>query len=177
MTRMPRRGLLALGTGAAVAGCGFRPIYMPTASGKAGPAQRDLAAVTVDLIPERPGQLLRQALQERLAAGGSGVEHRYNLVVSFWIAGEALGIQQDTTATYVRLIGRANWTLLAQDPARTNLTRGSTRVADDFNILDQQYFASDLENEAAQRRIADTTAEQIALQLAAFFRKRADTTG
>jgi LPS-assembly lipoprotein len=177
MIRISRRGLLALGTCATVAGCGFRPVYMPTASGKAGPAQRELAAVTVDLIPDRPGQLLRQALQERLAGGASGMEHRYNLAVNFWIAGEALGIQQDTVATYIRLIGRASWRLIAQDPARTTLTTGNSRVFDDFNILDQQYFASDLENEAGQRRIAETTADQIALQLAVFFRKRADTTG
>ena len=48
-----------------VAGCGFQPVYMPTASGKAGVAQRELASVYVPIIPERPGQLLRQALQER----------------------------------------------------------------------------------------------------------------
>lgn len=177
MIRLPRRGLLALGAAAGVAGCGFRPVYMPTASGKPGPAQRELAAITVNIIPERPGQLLRQALQERLAAGASGVEHRYNLAVSFYIVGEALGIQQDTVATYVRLIGRASWTLIAQDPANTHLTTGNTRVLDSFNVLDQQYFASDLENEAVQRRMAETTAEQIALQLGVFFRKRAEAMG
>ena len=46
---------------------------MPTASGKAGVAQRELAAIQVDLIPDRPGQLLRQALQDRLEMGASGV--------------------------------------------------------------------------------------------------------
>ena len=50
-----------------LSGCGFQPVYMPTASGKAGVAQRELASVYVGIIPERPGQVLRQALQERFA--------------------------------------------------------------------------------------------------------------
>ena len=49
------------------AGCGFRPVYMPTASGKPGIAQRELGGGQCrDHLPDRPGQLLRQALQQRL---------------------------------------------------------------------------------------------------------------
>ena len=40
---------------------------------------------------------------------------------------------------------------------------------DGINIFDTQYFAADLENEAVQRRLADALADQITLQLAAFF--------
>ena len=50
---MKRRALLGL-VGACLTGCGFQPVYMPTASGRAGVAQRDLAAVRVALIPDRP---------------------------------------------------------------------------------------------------------------------------
>ena len=35
----------------AVTGCGFQPVYMPTASGKPGVAQRDLSQVFVEIIP------------------------------------------------------------------------------------------------------------------------------
>ena len=66
---MNRRRLLVLAAGASLSGCGFQPVYMPTASGKAGVAQRELAAIQVDLIPDRPGQVLRQALQDRLEMG------------------------------------------------------------------------------------------------------------
>ncbi|MDQ2801372.1 MAG: hypothetical protein M3Y41_01300, partial [Pseudomonadota bacterium] len=64
---LPRRNLLKLALVPALvplAGCGFQPVYMPTASGSAGPARRELAAVNVQIIPDRPGQLLRQALQQ-----------------------------------------------------------------------------------------------------------------
>jgi LPS-assembly lipoprotein len=163
-------GLLALPV--VLAGCGFQPVYMPTASGKPGVAQRELAAVYVPIIPDRPGQLLRQALQKRLGddAGGASA---YDLQVRFAVAGEGIGIEPDTIATRVRLIGTANWTLIAHDAARSTLTSGSARSLDGLNIFDEQYFASDLESEAVQGRIAENLAQQITTQLAVWFRKRA----
>lgn len=177
MRRLPRRRMLALTATAAVSGCGFQPVYMPTATGNAGVAQRELAAIQVALIPDRPGQLLRQALQDRLERGASGVARRYDLTVGFGIAGEGIAIQSDNTATRVRAIGSANWTLVAQDPGRTRLTAGYAKAVDAFNILDSQYFAADLENEAVQKRLAEALADQITLQLAVFFRKRAAASG
>jgi LPS-assembly lipoprotein len=176
MTGLARRALLGLGAGAALSGCGFQPVYMPTASGNPGVAERELAAVRVGLIPERPGQLLRQALQQRLASD-SGVPHRYDLQVTYWVSGEGLGVQPDNVATRIRLTGSAAWTLMAQDPAHTRLAGGSARAIDGFNVFNQQYFAADLENETVQRRLADRMADQIATQLAIWFRKRTPTVG
>jgi LPS-assembly lipoprotein len=170
---IPRRGFLALGSAAVLAGCGFQPVYMPTASGQAGPAQRELAAINVGLMPDRPGMLLRQALQDRFEGTGNVVTRRYDLAVSFWIGGSGIGMQPDNTITRTRLIGRANWTLTAQDLAHTRITSGAAHATDAENNLDTQIFASDLENEVIQKRLAEALADQIALQLAAFFRKRA----
>jgi LPS-assembly lipoprotein len=170
---IPRRGFLALGSAAVLAGCGFQPVYMPTASGQAGPAQRELAAINVGLMPDRPGMLLRQALQDRFEGTGNVVTRRYDLAVSFWIGGSGIGMQHDNTITRIRLIGRANWTLTAQDLAHTKITSGAAHATDAENSLDTQIFASDLENEVIQKRLAEALADQIALQLAAFFRKRA----
>jgi len=173
---LPRRAFLALGAGAALAGCGFQPVYMPTASGEPGPAQRELAAINVNLLPDRPGMLLRQALQERFEGAGSAVARRYDLAVNFTISGTAVGIQHDNTVTRTRLIGRASWTLAAEDLAHTKITSGSALAADAENNFDTQFFASDLENETIQKRLAEALADQITLQLASFFRKRAAAT-
>ena len=172
-----RRQLLALGAGGALSGCGFQPVYMPTASGTAGAPQRELAAIQVALIPDRPGQLLRQALQDRLEMGASGIARRYDLTVSFWIAGEGIAVQQDSTATRLRETGNANWTLVAQDVGRTRLTSGFARAIDAINITDEQYFGADLENESLQRRMAGAIADQITMQLAIYFRRRAVASG
>jgi LPS-assembly lipoprotein len=169
---MRRRRMLALTAGVTLSGCGFQPVYMPTASGKAGVAQRELAAIQVDIIPDRPGQLLRQALQDRLEMGSSGVARRYELSVAFGISGEGIAIEQNTTVTRLRMIGTATWNLVAQDPGRTRLTSGSAKSVDAINIFDAQYFAADLENETAQRRLAEALADQITLQLATFFRRQ-----
>jgi LPS-assembly lipoprotein len=174
---VPRRRVLALAAGAGLSGCGFQPVYMPTASGAAGPAQRELAAVHVAIIPDRPGQLLRQALQDRLEMGSSGVAQRYELTVSYWIAGEGIAIQQNDIATRVRETGNATWTLVAQDVGRTKLTNGFAKALDALNITDSQYFGLDLENESLQKRMAGAIADQIAMQLAMYFRKRATSSG
>lgn len=171
--KLSRRRLLTLGSAGVLAGCGFQPVYMPTASGRAGPAQRELAAINVNLIPDRPGQLLRQDLQARLATDAAGIPQRYDLAVSFAISGEGIAIESDNAATRVRLIGTARWTLKARDPAQTQITSGSARAMDAFNILDQQYFAADIDNEQVQRRLASALADQITMQLAIFFRRRA----
>src|SRR5579871_5815514 len=177
MKGITRRNVLLASAGVALSGCGFQPIYMPTASGQAGVAQRELAAVSVNLIPDRPGQLLRQALQDRLEMADGSAPRHYDLSVAFWISGEGIAIQPDNNATRIRAIGTASWTLIAQDPGRTKLTSGSAKAVDAYNVLDTQYFALDLENEAVQRRLADAIADQITLQLAVYFRKRATVTG
>jgi LPS-assembly lipoprotein len=171
--RASRRAFLALGSGAALTACGFHPVYMPTASGQAGPAQRELAAIYVNIIGERPGMLLRQALQERFEGTGDAVARRYDLTVSYWMSGEILGVQPDTTVTRVRFVGYANWVLSAQDPAHTHLTDGATRAADALNLIDSQYFAAGLELTTIQNRMAQTVADQITLELAAYFRRHA----
>ncbi len=160
---------------AALPGCGFSPIY---ASGgrTTGPAEEGLAAITVGLIPERSGQVLRQALQARFEHAGSGVPRAYDLTVAFGISSEAIAIEQDSSVTRIRLVASATWTLTAQDTQRRTLANGTARTFDGFNIINQQFFASDLQSEAVQRRMAEAVADQITLQLASYFKKHATAT-
>ncbi len=176
MTALSRRRLLAMAAGLGLAplgGCGFQPVYMPTASGSAGPAARELAAIHVALIPERPGQLLRQALQERLHGTDEGGERRYDLGVFYWITGEGIAILPDTTNTVTRLSAHANWVLTARDTAHTKIAVGSASALQSINVFDTQYFAGDLESEQTQARLAQAVADQITLRLATLFRARA----
>jgi LPS-assembly lipoprotein len=173
MKRVVSRRFACLGAVAALGGCGFQPVYMPTASGKTGAAQRELASVFVPVIPERPGQLLRQALQERFG-NDSGTPAAYDLNVSFGITGEGIAIQANDLATRIRLIGNATWSLVGRDAKRTVLASGNARAMDGINIIGAQYFASDLETEVEQKRIAENVATQIATRLAVWFRQQAE---
>ncbi len=177
--KLPRRGLLGLiGLGAVsggLVGCGFRPAYMPSADGSPGIARRELAAINVGVIVDRPGQLLRQALQSRFERDTAGVIRRYDLTVGFEIEGEGIGIRHDNVTTRIRLTGRADWTLRAQDATRKVLISGNARYVDAVNQFQEQYFAADLNTEAARQRIAEAVAEQITLQLAAYFNRVANS--
>ena len=171
------RGLLAVGATTSVSACGFQPVYMPTASGKAGPAERGFAATEVSLIPERPGQLLRQELQARLGSDAAIVAPRYKLAVSYSISGEGIAVYTDSNATVIRFIGTAIWSLNSAVPGGQRVTSGSARALEDMNLFDQQYLASDLETEAIQRRLARHVADRIAMQLAVWFREHPDQAG
>jgi LPS-assembly lipoprotein len=155
------------------AGCGFRPVYMPTASGGAGPATRELAAIHVNIIPDRPGQLLRQALQQRFRGAGGDETPLYDLSVRYWIAGQGIAILQNNNVTRIKLIGNADWSLVGRDPGRTPITQGFARAIDGVNNFDQQTFGVDLGTEQATARLAQAVADEIALRLAAFFREKA----
>jgi len=139
----------------------------------AGPASAEMAAIFVPVYAERSGQLLRQALQQRFEGSGSGTAKKYELIASLSINADAIAIQRDSSSSRVRLTGAAPWSLRTLSLEHPVLAQGISRVLDGYNILDQQYFAADLENETATRRIASTLADQITLQVGAFFLRRA----
>lgn len=133
--------------------------------------------IEVALIPERNGQLLREALKARFERGSSGIARRYDLNVTLSISSEGVAVQQDNTTSRVRLIAVASWALRTQDTQRSTLTSGFAREVDGYNILNQQYFAADLQSGAVQRRMTEALAEQITIQLASWFSSRSATAG
>ncbi len=166
-----RRALLPLGLAALLPGCGFRPLYAPASGGRPSVAQQGLAAIDIGLIPDRSGQLLRQALQDRFERQGAGVAHHYDLAIAYSIAQEGIGIQPDTSTTYSRVSGTASWTLTAQDPPHKVLISGTASALDGYNFINNQFFAAELEYETIQRRLAANLADQIMLQLSRYFLK------
>ena len=152
-----------------LAGCGFHPVYAPTAGGNPSAAIAGLAEIQIGLIPERRGQLLREDLLARFRRDGTSVARRYDLTITYTIDGENIGIQRDNTSSRARLVGLASWSLTAQDPKRTQLAAGTARQVDGYNIFINQYFAADMENDAVRRRMTEAIADQITLQLAAWF--------
>ncbi len=163
-----RRSLL-LGAALGLSGCGFHPVYGPGADGSHA-VLTAFAETGVSTIPERQGQLLRQALQDRLERGGvSGTRLYELLVVSFSIPTDQIGIQQDSNPTRVRMTGKATWSLLSVDSQRRTLTHGVAVSTDGYDNLDLQFFAGEEANAAAQRRLAVAVADVLVGQLARYF--------
>lgn len=167
-----RRALLAL-VAPLLAGCGFRPVFGRRDHESDSVAELGLAQIAVGLIPDRAGQLLRNALQERFERSGISRPRKYDLSVTYNISSEGVGIRQDFSASRVRYVARASYTLTAQDASRTTLTTGAARALDGLDVYFEQFFAQDLETEAVQRRVAEVIADQITLQLASYFDHRA----
>ena len=156
-----------------LAGCGFHPLYGSggaSAQAQGGPVSAQLDGIYVELIPNRLGQLLRQALQARLDTD-DGNAKAYSLAVAYSIDEEPISVLTTNSNTRTRAIGRGTWVLTAIAAPGAPLASGTVRVLDGFNPLDQQVFFSVLENEAVQRRLADNIADQITQRLATYFRR------
>jgi LPS-assembly lipoprotein len=149
----------------ACAGCGFHPLYAPGGSTQAG-----LREVFVDVIPNRNGQLLRQALQRRLEGSEGGGNEHFELSVSLSLSTDAVGIQGDNTSSRTRYLGTAHWTLHKPGAFGSKMAAGIVRSLDGANVIDEQFFYSDLSSEAIQRRMGENLADQIVQALAAYFR-------
>ncbi|MBP0494310.1 LPS assembly lipoprotein LptE [Pararoseomonas indoligenes] len=163
---MSRRALLAaLAAPLGLAGCGFRPLYGPPAAGETDTAP-ELAAIRLGRTYGRTGQILHQALERRLAARDrSGPAARYELALAPQLAIESQGYRRDGTPTRFRMVMTTTYTLSTLSiPARAVAT-GSARAIDSYNTIDNEYFASIVSSEEAQRRMAEQVAEDIVLRL------------
>ena len=143
-----------------VSGCGFHPIAMS----QKGQSVRPLSAIVVAIIPERAGQLLRQALQARIDSGAREQPNRFELRATLALNADALAIEPDSTITRERVVGVANYSLVSLDTGKT-LTSGTARSVDGLDVINQQYFAADLAYDSVVRRIAEGLADQVVLQL------------
>ncbi len=148
-----------------LAGCGFHPLY----GSDDQQAEAQLPDIFVATIPGRSGQLLRQALQQRLAGTSEAEPQGYTLRVAYALDNESIAIHNDSTAARNRLVGRANWSLNSVAPTPVTLVSGNARTVDGFNNIDTQFFESTLATESTEGRIAGNLADSIRTQLAIWF--------
>jgi LPS-assembly lipoprotein len=163
-----RRFLVAAGFAAAAltAGCGFHPIYA-----RGGAARGALPAIYVNLLVNRGGQMLRQALQQRLEGTDDAVAKRFTLTVAYGEAVQIVNVQQDNSVSRIRNVGTATWSLFPVGNPTNKLANGTVRSVDGYNIVDEQFFYQNLSEEAVERRLADALADQIVLGLSVYFDK------
>ena len=151
--------------------CGFHPLYAPGGSAQ----EAALAGIFVNIIPNRDGQLLREALQARLEGAGATTK-RYELAVAYADASEAISILPNNFSTRTRVTGSATWLLKATAAPNVALAHGTVRSLDGYDVVNNQFLYGQFQTEAIQRRQAEQLAGQIAEQLAAYFRAHPDRT-
>jgi LPS-assembly lipoprotein len=113
-------------------------------------------------------------LQERLQGAEESPQQHYILNVSYGLSGQGIGIEQDNASTRNRFIGTATWTLRKPGLFGQKITGGIARTLDGNDVIAAQFFYSDLNSEAVNRRIGDALADQIVQELAKYFRKHPD---
>ena len=164
---MRRLAILAALT-LALSGCGLQPMY---SGGGSGPVARGLAAVDVPVIEGRGGWLMRNALNDRLQAAGSGESPRYRLDVRLDDRLEGLGLLSDDTIGRERRTLRARYQLV--DIASGEILVDATAGADaGIDVVSSEYATIASENKALEN-LAEEVANRIVTNLALQLRKGA----
>lgn len=133
----------------------------------------DLQAIDVVPIAERRGQILHNLLLDRLNPRGRPANPLYRLTTGVTVAIQGLGVLADATSSRSRVVVTATSTLTgAGDPQVFE-----ARAVSSFNITESDYASLVAEEEAVERALR-AIADQLMVDLAAFFRKaRAQRTG
>lgn len=110
------RRFFVLGGAAALAGCGFEPVYGP-----GGEANVLLSAVALDAPDDRHDQLFQQRIEERL---GRASDARFRLKTVIETSTDGLGNTSDGRTTRFRVLGRAQFVLTDMTEEANVLTQG-----------------------------------------------------
>ena len=172
-----RRALIALGLPLLAAGCGFRPMHGRSGLREDAQVSDALAAVKVGLITERQGQLMRRRLEEGLAPAGRGVvTAKYDLRIGLGYGVELQGFRRDGSPSRVRFSATAQWFLFDVAAPPREITRGTERASDAYDIPENQFFAADVARDTMERQLIEQLAQQILERLAMHFRRPAQGT-
>lgn len=145
-----------------VSGCGFRPLYGGT-SESSFIRDNPLAGVSIALIEDREGQMLRNFLIDRFQPDGSNL---YVLSTELQVSEQDLGIAFDATTTRSRVVVTARFTLRYDGGEHIFVSRSAgsySTVLSDYGTLVARQDAT----ERSLREIAD----EAKIRLVAFLSK------
>lgn len=143
--------------------CGLKPMY---AGGASGQVAQGLAAVEVPAIEGKAGWLVRNALVDRLGAGGQATP-RYRLDVRLDEKLEGLGLLSDDTIGRERRTLRARYQLV--DSVTGTVVLDATAGSDaGIDVVSSEYATIAAEQTALEnlaKVVADKIVARLALQL------------
>ncbi|MEA3543278.1 MAG: LPS assembly lipoprotein LptE [Pseudomonadota bacterium] len=154
---------------ASLTACGLRPVY---GGGGHGAVAQALGNVEVAPIEGKAGWLVRNALNDRLAAMQSGSGPRYRLVVKLDDNIAGLGLRADAAITRERRTLRARYQLV--DEATGAQILDDTAGSDAGIDVTSSEYATIAAEDTALERLSQTVADQIVTRLALYSRKAAN---
>lgn len=155
-----KRILPLIGLAALLSACGLRPVY---SGGSHGAVAQALGNVEVQPIEGKGGWLVRNALNDRLAAM-SGNGPTYKLVVKLDDQISGFGLRADTAITRERRTLRARYQLV--DAATGAQLIDDTAGSDAGIDVTSSEYATIAAEDTALERLSQTLADQIVARLA-----------
>jgi LPS-assembly lipoprotein len=151
-----------------LASCGFQPLYAER--GDVAAADQ-LAAVRIEPLPDRSGQVLYNALRDGLNPLGRPASPDYVLRIRLEEVSEELALRTDETATRVNLTLTASFALVPIE-GKEPVFEGVSRTTTAYNVLASPY-ATLTSSEDARSRALDDLAREICQRLAIFLTRQA----
>lgn len=158
---------MAAALAAALGACGFTPLY-----GERGgvDASAELAAVHINTIRDRNGQMLHNLLLDRINPNGRPASPLYGLDVQLVEAKANTGIIKDSSSTSAQLANTASYTLV-ELKTRKPLQSGRSRSVSSYNIVQSDFATLASEKDARERTLREI-AEDITTKVAVFLASR-----
>lgn len=150
------------------AACGFRPVYGTVGGPDSHEVRSDLARVDIGSIPDRSGQILRNALIDRFYPVGRPIDASWSLnfsPIQENLTDLDITRDSDSTRTQIRL--QTDVVLKEKQTGKTLLTRRIEAVTS-YNVLGSE-FATRVTREDARRNALADLARQIEQELSLYF--------
>lgn len=152
-----------------IAACGFQPVYGDYGQDDAfSSVGSELNSISVDIIPDREGQMLRNALIDRLYKNGYPANPQFSLSVSpVEESIVEIGVDKDDNASRAQLRLSTTFRLISTNNNKVVLTR-TVRATTGYNILAGQFTTYVTEDDARKQGIQNLGAN-IMTQLELYF--------
>jgi LPS-assembly lipoprotein len=158
----------------ALAACDYRPVYgeigLLAEPGAARAAAVRLDEVKIVPIADRRGQILHNALLDRINPAGEPASPRYTLTVRLEETVRAVDTRRDSTITRNDIVLAARYDLRDAE-SDVIVFRQRSEAVSSYNLATQR-FASVVSEDDARRRAAHLLADEIALSVALYIRRR-----
>lgn len=174
MSSRTLRALVAAGALLALAACGFQPLYGDSDRSSTR-SEENLAQISVGIIADRTGQMLRNELGSRLDPNNIAPPAQYDLSVKLNESIGRVAVRRDASATRANLTVTATYQLVSRATGEP-VYSGTVRSVNSYDILGtENQFGTETAREEARRRAARDLSEQIAIRLALALEQTAAT--
>ena len=154
-----------------VTACGFQPMYGDAAGSSQTAPRAALNQIDIDLIPDRSGQFLRNALIDRFYSSGYPANPAFTLKVApIRERSSDLDITIDDEATRRQIQLVTDFTLVEAQTGQTVLQRRAEAITS-YNVLESEYSTIVTEQSARDAALSDL-ARKIERQVVLYLNRR-----